>query len=52
MQAGGDRDQEHFLDDLVAQIMEESQGDVKGPPPASERFISLLPRIKSAQLKE
>lgn len=45
MQVGGDMDQEQFLDDLVSQLLEESQGNAKGPPPASKRFINTLPMI-------
>ncbi|KAI8339313.1 hypothetical protein BD560DRAFT_412660 [Blakeslea trispora] len=45
MQVGGDMDQEQFLDDLVSQLLEESQGNAKGPPPASKRFINNLPMI-------
>ncbi|KAI9499700.1 hypothetical protein BDB00DRAFT_795168 [Zychaea mexicana] len=50
MQATGNRDQEQFLDDLVSQLLEESQSNAKGPPPASQRFIRLLPKIKASQL--
>ncbi|KAG2219036.1 hypothetical protein INT45_003927 [Circinella minor] len=50
MQATGNRDQEEFLDDLVSQLLEESQSNAKGPPPASDRFIRLLPKIKSGQI--
>ena len=50
MQATGNRDQEQFLDDLVSQLLEESQSNAKGPPPASDRFIRLLPKIKSGQI--
>jgi hypothetical protein len=46
MQAGGDSDQEQFLDNLVSQLLEESQSNAKGPPPASKRFIDTLPNIK------
>ena len=45
MHAGGDIDQEQFLDDLVSQLLEESQGNAKGPPPASKRFINTLPIV-------
>ncbi|KAI8646991.1 hypothetical protein BD408DRAFT_409016 [Parasitella parasitica] len=50
MQAGGDADQEHFLDNLVSQLLEESQGNAKGPPPASRRFIDTLPTVKQNTL--
>ncbi|KAI7850349.1 hypothetical protein BDC45DRAFT_518615 [Circinella umbellata] len=50
MQATGNRDQEEFLDDLVSQLLEESQSNAKGPPPASDRFIRLLPKVKSSQI--
>ncbi|KAI8090305.1 uncharacterized protein B0P05DRAFT_577763 [Gilbertella persicaria] len=50
MQAGGDMDQEQFLDNLVSQLLEESQNDAKGPPPASKRFINTLPIVKQNTL--
>ncbi|KAG1076672.1 hypothetical protein G6F42_025365 [Rhizopus arrhizus] len=50
MQAGGDVDQEQFLDNLVSQLLEESQSNAKGPPPASKRFIDTLPTIKQHTL--
>ncbi|CDH59532.1 hypothetical protein RO3G_03024 [Lichtheimia corymbifera JMRC:FSU:9682] len=50
MQAVGNHDQEQFLDNLVSQLLEESQSQAKGPPPASERFIRSLPGIKADQL--
>lgn len=50
MQAVGNHDQEQFLDNLVSQLLEESQSNAKGPPPASERFLGSLPRIKADQL--
>jgi hypothetical protein len=46
MQAGGDENQEQFLDNLVSQLLEESQSNAKGPPPASTRFIESLPKVK------
>ncbi|KAI9320773.1 hypothetical protein BX666DRAFT_1911088 [Dichotomocladium elegans] len=49
-QAAGNQEQEAFLDNLVTQLLEESQNDIKGPPPASTRFIRLLPNIKPSQL--
>ncbi|KAG0168189.1 hypothetical protein DFQ28_005225 [Apophysomyces sp. BC1034] len=52
MQQGGDHDQEQFLDNLVSQLLEESQSNAKGPPPASQRFINLLPHIKPSALDE
>ncbi|GAA5804115.1 hypothetical protein HPULCUR_009601 [Helicostylum pulchrum] len=50
MQAGGDADQEQFLDNLVSQLLEESQSNAKGPPPASKRFIDTLPAVKTNML--
>lgn len=50
MQAGGDADQEQFLDNLVSQLLEESQSNAKGPPPASKRFIDALPSVKQSTL--
>jgi hypothetical protein len=50
MQAGGDTDQEQFLDNLVSQLLEESQSNAKGPPPASKRFIDTLPNVKHSSL--
>ncbi|KAI9357114.1 hypothetical protein BD770DRAFT_389089 [Pilaira anomala] len=50
MQAGGDADQEQFLDNLVSQLLEESQSNAKGPPPASKRFIDTLPIVKTNML--
>lgn len=50
MQQAGDTDQEQFLDDLVSQLLEESQSDAKGPPPASRRFIKMLPRINHSEI--
>lgn len=50
MQAGGDADQEQFLDNLVSQLLEESQSNAKGPPPASKRFIDTLPTVKTNML--
>ncbi|KAF7724211.1 hypothetical protein EC973_001230 [Apophysomyces ossiformis] len=52
MQQGGDHDQEQFLDNLVSQLLEESQSNAKGPPPASQRFIRLLPDIRPSELDE
>ncbi|CEG64556.1 hypothetical protein RMATCC62417_01505 [Rhizopus microsporus] len=46
MQAQGNVDQEQFLDNLVTQLLEESQQQIKGPPPASNRFIQMLPEVK------
>ncbi|CAO3696577.1 unnamed protein product [Rhizopus stolonifer] len=46
MQAEGNVDQEQFLDNLVSQLLEESQNDIKGPPPASKRFMNSLPIIR------
>ncbi|KAI8881015.1 hypothetical protein K501DRAFT_223839 [Backusella circina FSU 941] len=46
MQAGGDENQEQFLDNLVSQLLEESQSNAKGPPPASKRFVDSLPNVK------
>lgn len=45
MQSGGDADQEQFLDNLVSELLEESQSNAKGPPPASKRFIDTLPTV-------
>ncbi|CAO3594858.1 unnamed protein product [Absidia cylindrospora] len=45
MQADGDANQEQFLDNLVSQLLEESQSNAKGPPPASKRFMMSLPNI-------
>ncbi|KAI8988704.1 hypothetical protein BDB01DRAFT_842272 [Pilobolus umbonatus] len=42
MQVG---DEEVLVDNLVSQLLEESQNNIKGPPPASKRFIQSLPRI-------
>lgn len=50
MQADGDVDQEQFLDNLVSQLLEESQNDAKGPPPASKRFMNTLPHVKKQTL--
>ncbi|KAI7900224.1 uncharacterized protein BX663DRAFT_488441 [Cokeromyces recurvatus] len=50
MQAEGDADQEQFLDNLVSQLLEESQSNAKGPPPASRRFIDTLPVVKQDKL--
>ncbi|KAI8075207.1 hypothetical protein BC940DRAFT_287729 [Gongronella butleri] len=50
MQSIGDADQEQFLDNLVSQLLEESQMNAKGPPPASKRFIKSLPDMKKATL--
>ncbi|SAM09145.1 hypothetical protein [Absidia glauca] len=50
MQAEGDTNQEQFLDDLVSQLLEESQSNAKGPPPASNRFIMSLPVINKQVL--
>ncbi|ORX50834.1 hypothetical protein DM01DRAFT_1408834 [Hesseltinella vesiculosa] len=50
MQNVGDVDQEQFLDNLVSQLLEESQRDAKGPPPASQRFIQAMPVIKKETL--
>jgi hypothetical protein len=50
MQAGGDADQEQFLDNLVSQLLEESQSNAKGPPPASKRFIDTLPAVNTNTL--
>ncbi|CAO3650035.1 unnamed protein product [Cunninghamella echinulata] len=50
MHAHGDTDQEQFLDNLVSQLLEESQNDIKGPPPASKRFIHSLPIISKNSL--
>jgi hypothetical protein len=50
MQAGGDADQEQFLDNLVSQLLEESQSNAKGPPPASQRFMNTLPNVKKQAL--
>ncbi|CAO3647873.1 unnamed protein product [Mucor hiemalis] len=50
MQATGDGDQEEFLDNLVSQLLEESQTNAKGPPPASKRFIDTLPTVKTNAL--
>ncbi|KAI9475725.1 MAG: hypothetical protein EXX96DRAFT_609641 [Benjaminiella poitrasii] len=50
MQTGGDADQEQFLDNLVSQLLEESQSNAKGPPPASKRFIDTLPIIRQDKL--
>lgn len=50
MQAQGNVDQEQFLDNLVTQLLEESQQQIKGPPPASNRFIQMLPDVRD--LKE
>ncbi|KAI9282571.1 hypothetical protein BY458DRAFT_496659 [Sporodiniella umbellata] len=47
MQAEGNEDQEQFLDNLVSQLLEESQNDIKGPPPASKRFINTLPATQA-----
>lgn len=52
MQQAGDADQEQFLDDLVSQLLEESQSNAKGPPPASKRFIKMLPRINHSEIDE
>jgi hypothetical protein len=50
MQSGGDADQEQFLDNLVSELLEESQSNAKGPPPASKRFIDTLPSVKTDSL--
>ncbi|KAI8148644.1 hypothetical protein BJV82DRAFT_592810 [Fennellomyces sp. T-0311] len=50
MQATGNRDQEQFLDDLVSQLLEESQSNAKGPPPASQRFVRGLPKVKKTSI--
>ncbi|KAI8342461.1 hypothetical protein BC941DRAFT_412829 [Chlamydoabsidia padenii] len=50
MQAEGNTDQEQFLDNLVSQLLEESQSNAKGPPPASNRFIMSLPVINKQVL--
>ncbi|KAI8977594.1 hypothetical protein BDF20DRAFT_913909 [Mycotypha africana] len=50
MRTGGDVDQERFLDDLVSQLLEESQNEAKGPPPASKRFIDTLPNLNKNTL--
>ncbi|OZJ03114.1 hypothetical protein BZG36_03373 [Bifiguratus adelaidae] len=44
-QNSGDYVQEEFLDNLISQLLEESQASAKGPPPASDRFIKALPNI-------
>ncbi|KAG0735954.1 hypothetical protein G6F57_002065 [Rhizopus arrhizus] len=46
MQTEGNVAQEEFLDNLVSQLLEESQNDIKGPPPASKRFINALPNVR------
>lgn len=51
MHAGGNADQEEFLDNLVSQLLEESQSNAKGPPPASKRFIDNLPKVKQDGLE-
>lgn len=50
MQTGGDVEQEAFLDNLVSQLLEESQSNAKGPPPASKRFMDNLPIVKTHTL--
>ncbi|KAI8368280.1 uncharacterized protein BYT42DRAFT_125030 [Radiomyces spectabilis] len=50
MQLEGDQQQEQFLDNLVSQLLEESQSNAKGPPPASQRFIQMLPNVPKQQL--
>lgn len=50
MQTGGDVEQEQFLDNLVSQLLEESQSNAKGPPPASKRFIDNLPTVQTNAL--
>ncbi|RUS18010.1 hypothetical protein BC937DRAFT_89232 [Endogone sp. FLAS-F59071] len=48
-QASGDYVQQEFLDNLISQLLEESNASAKGPPPASKRFILTLPSVpKSA----
>ncbi|KAH8556301.1 hypothetical protein BGW37DRAFT_471880 [Umbelopsis sp. PMI_123] len=41
-----DANQQQFLDDLISQLLDEAQTNAKGPPPASDRFIKSLPRVK------
>lgn len=50
MQTGGDAEQEEFLDNLVSQLLEESQSNTKGPPPASKRFMDQLPVVQANAL--
>ncbi|KAI7890815.1 uncharacterized protein EV154DRAFT_510273 [Mucor mucedo] len=50
MQTGEDVEQEQFLDNLVSQLLEESQNNAKGPPPASKRFMDNLPIVKGDTL--
>ncbi|KAI8081693.1 uncharacterized protein BX664DRAFT_341045 [Halteromyces radiatus] len=50
MQDHGDVNQEQFLDNLVSQLLEESQSQGKGPPPASHRFMISLPTIAKKSL--
>lgn len=45
-----DPDQQRFLDDLITQLLDEAQTNAKGPPPASERFIKSLPRVRLSSL--
>ncbi|KAL0083927.1 hypothetical protein J3Q64DRAFT_1737514 [Phycomyces blakesleeanus] len=46
----GNADQEQFLDNIVSQLLEESQSEAKGPPPASQRFIANLPTVNKRSL--
>ncbi|KAI7864612.1 hypothetical protein BDF14DRAFT_1833434 [Spinellus fusiger] len=50
MAAQGNDQQEQFLDNLVSQLLEESQSEAKGPPPASQRFIASLPSVNKKTL--